>query len=211
MAEIPVRRSVLRTLAKADMKRAPRMKGMTLVVILMVAVVAAGALTISSIYINGSSTKTATLTGILSVYVGGAYSGQNTNSASYNVSLISKAGIGTMNLTQISGSDLVPMHQYSLTDVVVSPYNLTMLVSGSNVSLGWINNSTVWRELNGSWAAASGPNAPVNETIGAVNSSVFHLPTNYYFVFGLTVPAQPTDNIPFVIAPALFARTPVAR
>ena len=56
---------------KADMK-SPRMKGMTLIIILMVAVVAAGALTVASVYINGSSTKTASLTGVLTVYASGS-------------------------------------------------------------------------------------------------------------------------------------------
>jgi hypothetical protein len=212
-------------LTKAD-KKTPRMKGITLIIILMVAVVAAGALTIASVFINGSSTKTASLTGVLTIYASGSYSGPHTNSASYNVTLTSKGGVGMLNLTQISGSnDLVANHNYSLSDVVVSPYNLTMMISGHNVSMGWIttstvwtalnasyatasgvSNSTFWNDLNSSYAAASGPNAPANETIGAFSPSVFQLPTSDYMFIGLTIP-QPPYTIPFVIAPVTPART----
>jgi hypothetical protein len=216
--------SYSKTLSKVVMK-SPKMKGMTLIVILMVAVVAAGALTVASVYINGSSTKTASLSGVLSIYVSGVYSGPDTNSASYNVTLNSKDGVGMLNLTQISGSsDLVANHNYSLSNVVVSPYNITMTVSGSNVSMGWINdsavwialnvphassgisNSALWNDLNDSYAAASGPNAPANLTIGEFSPSVFQLPTSYYIFIGVTIPNQPVDNIPFAIAPVMAVR-----
>jgi hypothetical protein len=215
-----------KTLSKTVMK-SPKMKGMTLIVILMIAVVAAGALTVASVYINGSSTKTASLSGVLSIYVSGVYSGPDTNSASYNVTLNSKDGVGTLNLTQISGSsDLIANHNYSLSNVLVSPYNITMTVSGSNVSMGWINdsavwtalnvshttsseiaNSVLWNDLNDSYAAASGPNAPANETIGGFSPSIFQLPTSYYIFIGVTIPNQPVDNIPFAIAPVMAVRT----
>jgi hypothetical protein len=211
-------------LSKKDVK-SYRVKGVTIVIILIVAVVAAGALTIASVYINGSSTKTATLIGVLAVY--SPASGSDQVSASYNVTLISKAGVGTMSLEQISGSsDLVADHSYAVSDVVVSAYNITMTVSDSNVSMGWITTSTIWTALNASYAeasgisttsiwndlnssyvAASGPDSPANQTIGVFSPSVFQLPSTDHMFIGLTIPDQPVDNIPFAIAPIVAART----
>jgi len=205
-------------LSKKDVKSF-RVKGITVVIILIVAVVAAGALTIASVYINGSSTKTATLIGVLAVYSPGSSSDQA--AASYNVTLTSNAGVGTLVLKQISGSgDPVTDHSYAVTDVVVSAYNITMNISDSNVSMGWITTSTIWTALNASYAsasgistsaiwndlnssyvAASGPNSPANQTIGVFSHSVFQLPSTYYMFLGLTIPDQPVDNIPFAIAP----------
>lgn len=209
-------------MAKADMK-SPRIKGMTLIIILIVAVVAAGALTVASVYLNGSSTKTASLTGVLTVYPSASGPVSSANSASYNVTVNAKDGNGTLLITQISGeSDLIPDHNYTLTDVLVSPYNVTMMVSGSNVSLGWITTSTLWsglnssyatasgvsstgywNDLNSSYVAASGPDTPSNVTVGEFSPSVFHLPTSYNMFIGITIPIQPANNIPFAIAPII--------
>lgn len=215
-------------MAKAE-KKAPRMKGMTLIIILMVAVVAAGALTVASVYINGSSTKTASLKGVLTVYAPGSHPGTGAGSASYNVTLTSKNGVGMLDLTQISGStDLVANHSYPVSDVVVSAYNITMLIDDSNVSMGWITSSSIWsalnasyaaasgigksaiwNDLNASYAAASGPNAPANGTIGRFSPSVFQLPSSYNMFLGVTIPNQPSDTIPIAMAPVMTTRTSI--
>ncbi len=198
------------------------MKGMTLVLILLVATAAAGALTVASVYLNASSTKTASLTGVLVIYA----PGQSATSASYNVSVSARDGAGTMTLTQIRGTTgLLANGTYQVTDVLVSPYNITMNVSGSNISLGWITTSTIWtalnasysaasgvgrgaiwNDLNSSYAAASGPDAAANATIGEFSPSVFHLPTSYAMFIGVTIPSQPQDQIPFTITPAVTPR-----
>jgi hypothetical protein len=199
------------------------MKGMTLVLILLVATVAAGALTVASVYLNGSSTKTASLTGVLVVRA----PGQSASSASYNVSVSAVNGVGTLTLTRIGGpEDLVVNHSYPVTDVLVSPYNITMMVAGSNVSMGWITTANIWtalnasysaasgigksaawNDLNSSYVAASGPGADANTTIGQFSPSVFNLPTNYDMFIGVTIPSQPQDQIPFMVAPAASIRT----
>jgi hypothetical protein len=203
------------------------MKGITLVILLLITVVIAGALTVASVYINASSTRTTSLMGVLVVYPSGSDSPQKTGTASYNVTVNAKDGVGVMNLTQIGGSDdVLPSHSYDLTNVLVSPYNITMDISGSNVSLGWITtstiwtalnssyasvsgigNSTLWNDLNSSYVAASGPSAPANSTIGQFSPSVFRLSSDYYMFIGVTIPNQPTDNIPFFILPALAIRS----
>ena len=199
-----------------------RMKGSTLVAILLVTVVAAGGLTIASVYLNASSTKTAEFIGVLTVYTPGGSSQSGDASAGYNVTLIAKNGVGDLNLTQVSGSkDLITDHSYSLTEVLVTPYNVTMLVAGQNVSLGWVTTSTIWsalnasysvqsgvgktefwNDLNSSYAAASGPGSASNQTIGQFSPSIFQLSSDVNMMLAITIP-QPTWTVPFMIAPVM--------
>lgn len=200
--------------------KSPRMRGTTLILILMVVTVAAGGLTIASVYINGSSTKTGSLVGVVVAYGPSA-------PASYNVTLVAKNGVGNMTLTPFNGSaDLITDHDYAVSDVLISPYNITMVVGGQNVSLGWITTSTIWsalndsygqpsmvsgttewNDLNSSYVAASGPASPANQTIGRFSSSVFGVPTSYHFFIGLTIPHQPPYNIPFAVRAPLGPST----
>lgn len=199
-----------------------RMKGGTLVAILLVTVVVAGGLTIASVYINASSTKTAEFIGVLTVYTPSEGSQTGGSTAGYNVTLIAKNGVGNLSLTQVSGSkDLISDHTYSLTDVLVTPYNVTMLVSGQNVSLGWVTTGTIWsalnasysvqsgvgntefwNDLNSSYAAASGPGSASNETIGQFSPSIFQLSNDYNMMMAITIP-QPNWTVPFLIAPVM--------
>ena len=190
------------------------MSGTTLVILLLVTAVAAVGLGIAGVYINGSSTKTASLVGVLTVYPSGP--GSSGNAASYNVTLTSKNGVGVLSLLQTSGtSDPVAIHSYSLSNVIVSPYNITMTISGYNVSMGWVTTSTIWsslnatygpasgvdkttlwKDLNSSYVAASGPGSPPNATIGGFSPSVFQLPADYHIFIGVTIPNQPANTIP---------------
>lgn len=207
-------------------KKGLRMKGGTLVAILVVTVFVAGGLTIASVYLNASSTKTAEFIGVLTVYKPGTSSQSGDASAGYNVTLLAKNGVGDLNLTQVSGSkDLIADHSYSLTHVLVTPYNVTMLVSGQNVSLGWVTTSTIWtalnasysvqsgvgstefwNDLNSSYAAASGPSSASNQTIGNFSPSIFQLSGDYNMLLAITIP-QPTWTVPFMIAPVMNIET----
>ena len=198
------------------------MRGSTLVILLVVTVIAALALTVAGLYINGSSTKTASLQGVLTVYTGAPESQPGPHSASYNVTLTSENGVGTLTMTQISGSvDVLPVHRYPVSDVVVSPYTITMVISGSNVSMGWITTSTIWtalnstygaasgvsrtatwNDLNSSYVASSGPNVPASATMGSLGPAVFQLSGDYNLFIGLTIPHQPSNTIPIVVGPA---------
>jgi hypothetical protein len=198
----------------SPIKKPRRMSGLTLIVLLMVTVVAAGGLTIASIYLNGSSTKTASLLGVVTIYTTAE------NSASYNASLNAKSGDGTLSLTQVKGStDPITVHTYDLSNVLISPYNITMTISGANVSLGWVTTSTmwsalndsygsesgiasshIWNDLNSSYVAASGPGSAANQTIGHFSPSVFQLSNDYNLFIGLTIPTQPPFTVPIVIA-----------
>jgi len=201
------------------------MNGTTLVILLLVTAVAAIGLSIAGVYINGSSTSTASLNGVLTVYPSGP--NPSGNAASYNVTLSSKNGVGTLSLLHISGeSDPVAVHSYPLSNVLVSPYNITMTISGYNVSLGWVTTSTIWsslnatygqssgvdgtrlwKDLNSSYVAASGPENAPNATIGAFSPSVLHLPADYHMFIGLTIPNQPSNNIPIAEGRVSFAMT----
>ncbi len=203
-------------------KKGLRMKGGTLVAIFLGTVVVAGALTIASVYYNAASTKTAEFIGVLTVYTPSSGSPSGDASAGYNVTIIAKNGIGDLNLSQVSGSkDLIPDHSYSLTGFLATPYNVTMVLSGQNVSLGWVTTSTIWsalnasyavqsgvgnttfwNDLNSSYAAASGPSSASNQTIGQFSPSIFQLSSDYNMMLAITIP-QPTWTVPFLIAPVM--------
>lgn len=180
-----------------------RISGRTIAIIMVLALVLGVILVFASVYVNGSSTKTASMTGLLEVYSGGEYAGPNASTATYNVTLVAKSGVGTLSLIRIGGSsDPVTMSNYSISGFILSPYVLNMSISGSNMSLGWVNNSTVWKNANASYVAAVGPNAPANQLAGTTSQSVFQgLSPQDYIVLTITITSQPQNTIPFVLGP----------
>jgi hypothetical protein len=183
-----------------------RISGRSFLVILIIGAVAGVALTAGSIYLNASPTGTASLTGTLFVSSAGQLTSAGsapTYVATYNVSLAAIAGTGTMNLTLLSNTtDVLQQHEFQVTNFVVTPNNLTMTFLGTNVSLGWINNSTVWNSLNATYTGAWGPSAPPSELRGSISPTDFPgVPSSYYVVLGVSIPSQPQDDIPFVVVP----------
>jgi len=142
------------------------------------------------------------MTGTLYVNSSGQLHGSGNYTATYNVTLSSNDGAGRMNLTLIAGSsDSLSVHSYNVTDLVASPYNLTMSLNGRAVALPWISNSTVWKQDNESYIASSGTEAPADQLVGAISPQVFpDLQPGWYVLLVLTVPSQPSDNIPFMVA-----------
>jgi hypothetical protein len=181
------------------------MSGTIFIVILVVAVILGVLLVFGSLYINGSSTTNTSMTGVLLADDSGQYNGVGGHVTTYNVTLTAKGGVGSLNLTLISnGTDLVKTHMFAVTNLTVSPYNLTMTMDGQAVNLGWISNSTVWKPYNNSYIASLGPAAPPDELYGSINASLFPgITSNYYFALVLTIVSQPTDNIPFVLHPGV--------
>jgi hypothetical protein len=178
-----------------------RISGRVLILIIVVATIAGIALTAASFYLNAAPTKTTSMLGTLTVNSGGRLSAPASYAATYNVSLNSYEGNGTLNFTLISkGSDALTMHNFTVTNVVANAYNLNMTVSGQAVELSWINNSTIWKGNNESYFASWGPAAPTDELVGTISPADFPgLQPAYYVVLILTVPAQPADTIPFEI------------
>jgi hypothetical protein len=179
-----------------------RISGGLLVVIIIVAAVVGVALTVASFYLNAAPTGTTSMVGTLYVNSGGQLSAASTYTATYNVTLSSTNGVGTMNLTLISdSSDALTVHDYSVTGLVANPYNLTMSVDGQTIVLPWISNSTIWKQNNESYIASWGPAAPTAQQVGLIAPQDFPgLQPGYYLVLILTVPSQPSNNIPFMIA-----------
>jgi len=172
-------------------------------ILLLVAAVAGVALVGASIYLNAAPAKTASMTGTLFVTSSGRLDGgAASNSARYNVTLAATSGTGAMNLTLLANStDLVPRHEFAVTNFVVTPNNLTMSFGGGSVNLGWINNSTTLRSANGTYTGAWGPDAPAGQVWGRIEPSVFGVPSSYYVILSVSVPSQPVDTIPFVTVP----------
>ena len=182
-------------------------------VMILVGAVAGVGLTVASIYINGSSSKTASMTGTLFVSSSGQLApGPSGYTATYNVTLSATSGSGTMNLTLISNStDVLQQHEFDVSDFLVSPNNLTMTFAGSSVNLGWINNSTVLTSANGTYTGSWGPAAPANELWGSIRPDDFPgIPSGFYVLLSVTVPSQPVDTIPFVVAPMAARDSPGA-
>ena len=184
-----------------------RISGKTFVIILVVAVAAGLILTVFSIYLNAAPSGTATMTGTLVIsstgeFVTGGSAGAYTTT--YNVTLAAVSGSGTMNLTLLSGpADLLQQHDFTITNFLVSPNNLTMTFSGYSVNLGWVNNSTLWKSMNDTYVGASGPSAPASEMRGSISPSVFlGVPQGYYVLLSLSITSQPSNNIPIVLGPA---------
>jgi len=186
-----------------------RMTGRTFVIILVVAVVLGVALTAAAFYLNSAPSGTASMDGTLLISSTGAPpSGSSGASytASYNVTLSTVSGAGTMNLTLLSGSaDILQQHEFQVSSFVVSPNNLTMVLSGASVNLGWINNSTVWKSLNETYTGAWGPSATTSELRGSISPADFGVPQGYYVLLSLSVTSQPTNNIPMLTNPILPA------
>lgn len=182
-----------------------RISGRTVAIIMVLSLVLGVILVFASVYINGSPTKTASMTGLLEVYTGGEYTGPNASAASYNVTLVAKAGTGTLSLTKVGGSsDPVTLNNYSISGFILSPYALNMTLSGSSMSLGWVNNSTVWTDVNASYVAAVGPHAPASQLAGVTNQSAFQgLSSQDYILLTITITSQPQNTIPFVLSPVL--------
>jgi hypothetical protein len=173
------------------------------IVIILIAVAAGAILTILSFYINGSSTTSAQLTGTAYVNQGGRLNATGTNWATYNVTLLAKQGSGNMSLVALTDtSDLVTVHQFSISHFLLSPNNLTMSIDQDPVNLVWVSNNSLWGELNGSYIGSEGPNAPRDEVFGSVNYSIFPgvKPTDYVLL-SLTIRSQPTNNIPIAAGP----------
>lgn len=185
--------------------RSRRVSGRTVAIILVLALVLGVILTIASVFINGAPTKTASLTGVLEVYGAGKYTGPTQYDASYNVTLVAKAGLGTLNLTKAGGaSDPVTVTSYAISGFIMSAYNLNMTLSGSNMTLGWINNSTVWNNVNASYVAATGPSAPADQLTGTTAQSAFPgLSSGDYILLALTIASQPQNTIPFLLSPVV--------
>lgn len=180
-----------------------RISGRLLVIILVVAAVTGAVLTVASFYLNGAPTGTVSMTGTLYVNSGGALDASANYTAVYNATLTSKLGVGTLNLTLISGdSDALVVHDFRVTGLVADPYNMTMSIGGQTIILTWISNSTIWKQNNESYIASWGPTAPKSQQVGLIAPQDFSgLHTGYFLVLILTVPAQPQDNIPFVVSP----------
>lgn len=178
------------------------MSGKLLLVIILVAVLAGVALTAASIYLNSAPTGTTSMTGTLYINSSGQLNAPANYSATYNATLSSKDGTGTMNLTLISGDgDALSVHQYVVADLVASPYNLTMSINGHAIVLPWVSNSTIFKEDNESYLASWGPSAASTELAGVIAPQDFPgLQPGYYIVLHLTVPSQPSDDIPFAVA-----------
>lgn len=192
------------TSAKGKTER--RITGRTFIIILVVGVIAGVALVGGSIYLNGAPTETASLTGTLFVSSAGTFNPadlQTYVSASYNVTLSSVSGNGTMILSILDNStDILQQHDFAVSDFVLTPNNLTMTFVGISVNLGWINNSTVWKALNETYIGAAGPDAPASQVRGSISPTDFPgVPSGYYVILSLSITSQPTDNIPFVVAP----------
>ncbi len=119
------------------------------------------------------------------------------------MTLAAVSGSGTMNLTLLGKTtDVLYQHDFQVSNFVVSPNNLTMTFSGASVSLGWINNNTVWKSLNDTYVGASGPSAPANQMRGSISPADFPgIPSGYYVVLSLSITSQPANNIPFVVNP----------
>ncbi len=179
-----------------------RMSGRVLIMIIVVATVAGVALTIASFYLNAAPTGTTTMMGTLYINSGGELGAPANYTATYNATLSSNNGVGTLNLTLISGtSDALTVHDYSVTALVADPYNLTMSVGGQTIRLPWVSNSTIWKQNNESYIASWGATAPSSQQVGLISPQDFPgLRLGYYLVLILTVPAQPTNDIPFMIA-----------
>jgi hypothetical protein len=178
-----------------------RISGRLLIIILAVATVAGVALTVASFYLNSAPTGTTSMTGTLYVNSAGQLHASANYTATYNVTLSSKNGVGTMNLTLINGTtDALTVHDFTVANLVANPYNLTMSVNGKAVALPWLSNSTVWKQNNESYIASWGPEAPANQQVGSIAPQDFPgLQPGYYLVLILTVPSQPSNNIPFMI------------
>jgi hypothetical protein len=74
-------------------------------------------------------------------------------------------------------------------------------VDGQTIRLPWISNSTVWKQNNESYIASWGPTAPKGQQVGLIAPQDFPgLHASYYLALILTVPSQPSNNIPFMIA-----------
>jgi hypothetical protein len=172
-----------------------------MVIIIIAAILAGIFFTVASIYLNAAPTKTTTMTGKLFVDDLGQLNGTSQYSATYNASLASVGGVGSLNFTLLSKStDILTVHSYAVTDLVATPYQLNMTLDGKAVSLTWINNSTLWKDQNESYIASWGPSAPATELVGIVSSQDFPgLPGNYYVFLALTIPSQPADTIPFAV------------
>jgi hypothetical protein len=183
-----------------------RIGGGVLIIILVVGAVAGVALTVASIYINGAPVKTASMSGTLLISSSGQLPTSGSDpayTATYNVTLAAVSGTGTMNFTLVSNStDLLSQHGFAVSDFLVSPNNLTMVFAGNSVNLGWINNSTVLTWTNATYTGAWGQNATRSEVWGTIRAADFPgVPAGYYVVLSVTVPGQPVDTIPFVVAP----------
>lgn len=183
-----------------------RIGGGVLIIILVVGAVAGVALTVGSIYLNAAPVKTASMAGTLFISSSGQLPTGRSGPAymaTYNVTLSAVSGTGTMNFTLVSNStDLLQQHDFQVTDFIVSPNNLTMVFAGNGVNLGWINNSTVLTWTNATYTGSWGPNAPRSELWGSIKAADFPgVPSGYYVVLSVTVPSQPVDTIPFVVAP----------
>jgi hypothetical protein len=181
-----------------------RISGKTFVIILVVAVAAGLILTVLSIYLNAAPSGTATMTGTLVISSTGEFASGSSAGAyttTYNVTLDAVSGSGTMNLTQLSGpADLLQQHDFTITNFLVSPNNLTMTFSGNSVNLGWINNSTLWKSMNDTYIGASGPSAAANEMRGSISPADFPgVPQGYYVLLSLSITSQPSNNIPIVL------------
>jgi hypothetical protein len=183
-----------------------RITGRTFLIILLIGTIVGVALVAGSIYLNGAPSGTATMTGSLFVSSSGSLSpggSGSTYAVTYNVTLAAVSGSGTMNLTLLGKTtDVLYQHDFLVSNFVVSPNNLTMTFSGASVSLGWINNNTVWKSLNDTYIGASGLSAPANQTRGSISPADFPgIPSGYYVVLSLSITSQPANNIPFLVNP----------
>ncbi len=181
-----------------------RISGKVFVIILVIAVALGLVLTVWAVYLNAAPSGTATMTGTLLISSTGALPSGSSGApyaATYNVTLAAVSGNGTMNLTLLTGSsDLLQMHDFTITNFLVAPNNLTMDFSGDSVNLGWINNSTVWKSLNDTYVGAWGPSASSNELRGAISPADFPgVPEGYYVLLSLSITSQPANNIPIVL------------
>lgn len=190
-------------LSEKDPGKGWKMTGKTLIIIILVATVAGIALTAASFYLNAAPTGTTEMSGTLYINSSGELNGAGNYTATYNATLNSKDGAGSLNLTLISGSgDLLLEHYFNVTGVVAGPYNLTLSFAGETLILPWVSNTTIWKADNESYIASWGPSAPATELLGTITPQDFPgLRSTYYVMFYLTVPSQPADDIPFVVAP----------
>ena len=172
-------------------------------IVLGLSAVVGVALVAGSLYLNSTPSGTASMTGELLISSSGSLSsaGQAV-AAAYNVTLAAASGTGTMNLTLLgTTTDIVHQHEFVVTGFAVSPNNLTMVIGGVGINLGWINNNTVWKPFNETYVGAWGPSALPAEVRGSIRPADFGLSADYYVVLSLSIVAQPSNTIPFLMGP----------
>ncbi len=104
--------------------------------------------------------------------------------ASWNASLITEGGSGTLRLVQTVGlGDPLQKHEYAVTGLTFVPgREISIYLDGDVVKLVWVDVDTVWNgTYSRSYIASWGSDAPPGELRGTISQSAFPgLPTFWY-------------------------------